>query len=215
MDLTFLDLVIPGALAGAGLASLDLVLPASAADLAALPVPNETPDRRAQFTVWLGLFGPLLDPPPDPGTACSLLFAVGTGESALRRNPGLAQFILGDTRPHQDTQLLMRREAAVRCSSGPLAPADVQAMLAATAAARPSWVATGITVAALDFALTEASAAIAAAPAGDPTWAPLSPVCAALTDALQAVFDHRDRLRAFLTAAYSLLPASIPGTYPA
>jgi hypothetical protein len=213
--LTFRDRVVPGALSASGLTTLEEVFPSSQAARDALPVPGTTPDRVTQFQTWLmGAFAPLLDPAPTVDTLCSALFAVGRDMSVLQLNPGMTQFILGDTRPHGDTQLQLQREAAVRSSLGPLSATDASVILDRIQATPLTVAATGVTVAGLDFYLRVVGAAITAAPTDDAAWGAVALHHASLKDSLQALFDYRDRLRAFITEAYGRLPSVLTGSFP-
>lgn len=195
---TFRDRALPDVLDQVGYSSLTELL---------------SPPEDEKAAVWVqGAFAPLLDPAFGPDDALTALFAVGPSEGLLRRNPGLAQFIVSDTRPHPASQLLMQREAAERSSAGRYTPAWVNAALDAIEGVRLKHYTTGVEAARLDFGL-QVSLAAARAESGE-EWEAVLTRATALLDSLDAVFAYRDRLRSFVLAARRALPLHLAGSYP-
>ena len=205
VEAIFADRILEPALAGL---PMSVYLPETADEIRALPMVNSTAGR--QDFLW-GLSRVALSPIMGSGTVLEKLVSVGRRRSKIITAPGLAEWVMSETRPASDTRLLMHREAAERTIAGPYTLAEISAKLDRVYAAVPSFVATGRTLSRLDFQLTVARNALIA---HFPDESELVERVSVATDALQALFDHRDRLRAFALRVLEGCSKNLLGEYP-
>ena len=209
VEAIFADRILEEALAGLPLA---VYLPSSEVQVRALPIAaGDDEAREARASALWGLCRVTLAPLMEAGTVLERLVAVGRRRSRILSAPGLAEWVMSETRPAGDTRLLMHREAAERTMLGPFTRSDITAKLDAFFSAVPSFVATGRSMSALDF---QVAVCRAAAARHFPDDAEIAERVSTASDALQALFDHRDRLRGFALRVLDGCARNLLGEYP-
>ena len=206
VEAIFTASILPAALDGR---ELRLYLPSSEYEVAELPILNSDLQRK-QFLrdIASGILAPLMG----SGSVLSKLLAVGSRRPGLSSAPGLAQWVLADPRPAGNTRLLVHREAALRTVRGAYTRTEIDEMLSGVLAARPGHIATGNLVSSLDFRTRLASAAAAF---HFPSDAELALKASMAVDVMNAIYDHRDRLRGFILRVIDGCSGLLVGTYPA
>ena len=207
-ETVFRQRVLPNALLGNSIA---MIFPADETEVHALPIMRADPSRKAMLSAWYSqLFEPLMGSAPN-GSELARVVSLGGSPSVWRNNPGLTQWVVFEPRPAPDFHLLLRREAGVRSISGPYTAEEISRELTELEGMQLSPVGAGRRVAYLDFRSRVVSAAVEVE-ADDRT--DLKDRAIAVADAIQALYDHRDRVRAYLKAALDGCESAILGHYP-
>lgn len=204
--------VVSTSLAGRTFAS---VFPSSDQDLMNLPVTRADAYRRATLKKWVkSVFSSLVSPSPTVGTVGSLVFNVSlNGCSAFLLNPGLANWVFTAPRTYPGMQRLLYAEAARRTVKGAYTVQEVETMLNKVEVAQPGPVSTEYVLADLDFTLRICKAVLAGTMgASRPD---LVEKAQALYDALDALYEHRLRVREFCKNARALCMTIFRGSYEA
>jgi hypothetical protein len=206
VDSIFATSVLPDALVGQ---ELRIYLPSTVEEIMELSIPGAD-DARRQFLsdIAPGILAPLMG----SGPVLSKLLTVGTRRPGLSSAPGLAQWILSDAWTVGNVRLLMHREAALRTTLGPYTRSEIDGMLDAVLASRPGYVATMNHLNSLYF---KAKVAAFAAMHHFPSDVELADKASKVVDVLDALNDHRDRLRYFLIRVVEGCSGILIGTYPA
>ena len=205
VEAIFIDRVLDQALAGL---PLSVYLPETAGQVRDLPMAGSTLTRRD--VLW-GLARVTLSPIMETSTVLEKLVSVGRRRSKILTAPGLAEWVMSETRPANDTRLLMHREAAERTIRGHYTLDEIVTKLDGIYSAVPNFVGTGRTFSRLDFQTAVVRAALTT---HFPDEAELVERVSVVSDVLQAMFDHRDRLCAFALRVLEGCSKNLIGEYP-
>lgn len=203
--------VLPGALAGAPLASL---FPTGPSDVVTYIAPSLSGEALALTQEWVAsLYAPFAGVTAATlGTA--LLATDDAPDPPLLCNPGLAQWVLAEPESPPFARVLLLREAAVRTAQGPYTATSASTLLTTLETSPVGPVATSRVMAALWlFPAAMAAAVPSPVPAG--AWTDVAGRAAAIAAAYAAVSAHRLQLRGFLKSVYEGALTSIAGDYPA
>jgi hypothetical protein len=201
----FRDNILDSALAGLPLA---VYLPGNDIEFKSLACPNNDTLRHNQMWSWVsGMYSELIQ--ADDGLLLRRLITIGSIESVFRRTPGLAGWIAESSRPALDMQLRVHREAGVRSIEGHYTDSDITALITACENATPSVIGTSNSLSELDFNISLIGGYLAANPN-----ASLYTRYSILKDALQGIYDHRDKLRGFVSRVITGCMAYLLGVYP-
>ena len=201
----FREYILPSALAGL---TLPVYLPGSESEFKTLPCPNNDIDRHNQMWLWgSGIYDELLN--PDDGLLLRRLITVGSIESVFRRMPSLAGWVAESSRPSLDTHLRIHREAGSRSIDGKFTDANILALITECENATPTVIGTSNSLSELDFNV----ALIGGYLTVNPNPALLARYLV-LKDALQGIYDHRDKLRGFMSRIITGCMAYLLGVYP-
>jgi hypothetical protein len=207
VEAIFRLLILPAALNGLTVAAY---IPATAAGVADLPVPNQNSARSARMASWLApMLAPLIG--ADDNTLLRRIIPVANEECALREAPGLAEWLLRSPRPGTGTKLLLHREAASRSALGNYVLSELATMVDTLEATLVDHVGTPGKLTLLDFRLRLASAI---AVHHFPLETALTGRLNIMLDALDGLYDHRDRLRGFIARVLSGCEQHLLGDYP-
>ena len=203
----FRNQILEGALAGLSLAAL---LPEDESDLITVPIANADDARIERLIDWLGpVLRPLLG--PDDASLLRRLIPVGKEHCALRESPGLAEWLLRSPRPGLGSKLLLHREAAVRSASGEYALDELTATVSELEGASLDHVGTANKLTVIEFKATVARAALVH---HFPEEVELIGRLDVIKDVLDAMHQHRTRIRAFAKRVLAGCEQHLIGDYP-